>query len=830
MLLATLVLLSAAFPFSAQPTSALTSAPIVVDGVMNDWAGVLADADNAISDTIIPNDPDPVGQGDRDIDIVAATWDSDNLYLYWRRTSSGTRAVVLYAYVDLDGDKLMQATDVVVILTFGNSGYQSNANSSNVVYYDPVNPAGDPMLGDGHTMPGSVRADRRRVPAAQYLGARDASGLQFEGRVDWASIGALAGSPVSIHFAAGNGTNAPSQIEDNVGNPGVLSLAHAGVSISPVSQSAGAAAGSTVPYTYTVTNTGNVSRTYTLSTTSSAGWITRALLGGAPATSVTLAPGQSVPVTIQVDVPPGATQGAADTTTLRATSTLEPGISASATARTTVGAVTATPDRSGSMHPGGIITYTHTIANNTGSASTLQLTSTSSAGWTTQLFAANGVTPISSLALADGASADVVVRVSVPSGAVIGAQDVTSVRAQVVGDPAIFGVARDTTTVRPELTLEPSRQSIGGAGTAVSYSHSIRNSSAATRTFQLSASSSRGWPVRFFAADGVTEITSVTLGPFGASAGIFARVYIPGTADVTNIDITIVTATFGTLTASVTDTTSVRYLATYDGPGYGTIDTRFIPAETVYARGSGLSGYSQVRFRWIDPSGTLVYTSPNVTVDTLNQANTFYALSPTAPIGEWTLVLVNASNNAEISRTAFTVNHDAGISALSATDAPGVGQSVGVTSSVVNRGSQSITNSTMTYVIWWDSDGNGVFGAGDLYIGADGQSYVYDGSSAVNTHVTSGIDVAGGGTWTEPAPWQVSNAGFPNQGTYRVSATWTTGSGQVIDTRVTEFYSIPAMGWPLFALALAAGLAFMWRRGDLAAALARITPAGEGRR
>ncbi|MDZ4180555.1 MAG: hypothetical protein U1E29_15225, partial [Coriobacteriia bacterium] len=84
--------------------------------------------------------------------------------------------------------------------------------------------------------------------------------------------------------------------------------------------------------------------------------------------------------------------------------------------------------------------------------------------------------------------------------------------------------------------------------------------------------------------------------------------------------------------------------------------------------------------------------------------------------------------------------------------------------------------------------------------------------------------------WTEPAPWQVSNAGFPNQGTYRVSATWTTGSGQVIDTRVTEFYSIPAMGWPLFALALAAGLAFMWRRGDLASALARITPAGEGRR
>ncbi|MDZ4179388.1 MAG: NEW3 domain-containing protein [Coriobacteriia bacterium] len=797
---------------------------------MNDWAGVLADADNAISDTIIPNDPDPVGQGDRDIDIVAATWDADNLYLYWRRTSSGQRAIVVYAYVDLNGDKRMQATDIVVIMTFANSGYQSNANSSNVVYYNPVNPAGDPMLGDGHTMPGSVRTDTRRVPGASFLGARDASGLQFEGRVDWASLGAPAGSPVSIHFASGNGTSAPGQIEDNVGNPGVLSLAYAGIAISPASQSAGATAGSTATYTYTVTNSGNVSRTYALSATSSAGWTTRALVGGSPATSVTLAPGQSVQVTVQIDVPAGASQGTVDTTTLRATSTLEPGVTSSATARTTVGAISATPDRSGSMHPGGFITYTHTIANNTGSANTLQLTAASSAGWTTQIFAADGVTSISSLTLANGASADVVVRLSVPSGAALGAQDVTSLRAQLAGDPAVFSVARDTTTVRPELTLEPNRQSVGGAGTAVSYPHTIRNSSAATRTFQLSATSSRGWPVRFFAADGVTEITSVTLGPFGASTQIHARVYIPVTADVTHIDVTIVTATFGTLTASVTDTTSVRYLATYDGPGYGTIDTSFIPGQTVYARGTGLSGYSQVRFRWINPSGTLVYTSPNVTVDTLNMANTFYALAPTAPTGEWTLVLVNASNNAEISRTNFTVNHDAGITALSATDAPGVAQSVGVTSSVTNRGSQPITGSTMTYVIWWDSDGNGVFGAGDLYIGADGQSYIYDGSSAVNTHVTNGINVAGGGTWSEPAPWQINNAGFPNQGTYRVSATWTTASGMVIDERVTEFYSIPAMGWPLFALALAAGLAFMWRRGDLATALARITHAEEGRR
>jgi len=819
-LLAAAVLLSG--PFVTPRSYALTSAPIEIDGTMSDWDGVLLDPANAVADTIMPADPDNPGQGDRDIDTAAATWDDDNLNLYWRRTTAGTRAVTLFAYVDLNGDGLMRSSDIVVILGFGSSGYQSNPNASNVVYYQPVNPAGDPMLGDGHTMPGEARPDRFRVIGAQYLGARDASGLQFEGSVAWSPLGVVAGSPIRIQFAAANGAQSPGHIQDNAGPAGGLSFIRPDVAITPTDQAVGAAAGATLAHPCTVTNTGNVVQTYALATHSSAGWTSAVLLGGVPVTSVTLAPGASANVQVRVVVPSGAVQGAVDTTVLTATSTTHPAATAKATARTTVGAITVTPDRSASIHPGGTVSYRHTVSNNSNSDATFALTAASSLGWSAQLFAANGVTPIDSLALAAGTSAGIVVAVTVPSGAALGTQDVTIVRARLAGDPTTFGAARDTTTVRRELTIAPNRQSVGGPGTSVHYPHRVTNNSAEARTINLSALSSLGWAVGIYAADGVTPITSVTIAPYGGAADIYVSVRVPTGANSTHTDITTVTATYGPVSAVATATTSVRTLATYDGPGYANVSTSFTPGETVYARGMGLTSHSQVRFRWIDANGTLVHTSAPVGVDSLRLASNFYPLPPGAALGQWTLVLVNASNGAEISRTHFGVRPNAKITALSAGDAPGLGDVVNISSRVANSGVQAITSSTMTYVIWWDTDGDGVFGAGDLYIDSNGKSQVYDGVSAISTRVTSGIHVPAGGTWSEPSPIAVPNTRFPNQGTYRVTATWRTSSGALIDSAVIEFYSIPALGWPLFILTVMIGAGFMWSaRRRLAPAVMR---------
>ena len=105
-----------------------------------------------------------------------------------------------------------------------------------------------------------------------------------------------------------------------------------------------------------------------------------------------------------------------------------------------------------------------------------------------------------------------------------------------------------------------------------------------------------------------------------------------------------------------------------------------------------------------------------------------------------------------------------------------------------------------------------------------GAPVTYDGTQTPVSHETTGAAVAAsGGTWSEDPPWEMSNTHFPNQGTYNVTATWETSTGVLIDEKITQFYSIPAMGWPLFLLALFGGAAFLWRRGhgrDLARDLA----------
>ena len=41
--------------------------------------------------------------------------------------------------------------------------------------------------------------------------------------------------------------------------------------------------------------------------------------------------------------------------------------------------------------------------------------------------------------------------------------------------------------------------------------------------------------------------------------------------------------------------------------------------------------------------------------------------------------------------------------------------------------------------------------------------------------------------------------------------------GTLIDTKTSEFYSIPALGWPLSVLAALLGAAWLWRRRERSA-------------
>lgn len=151
------------------------------------------------------------------------------------------------------------------------------------------------------------------------------------------------------------------------------------------------------------------------------------------------------------------------------------------------------------------------------------------------------------------------------------------------------------------------------------------------------------------------------------------------------------------------------------------------------------------------------------------------------------------------------------VTALSATDAPGTGSDVSVTSSVTDNIGQGLLNASMTYVIWWDQNGNATFDSGDTWIDSSGAPHTWDGVSGVSSHVTSGITVPKKGTWTEPSAWSVNNALFPQQGNYNITATLRDSAGLVVDQRSTSFYSIPALGWPLLLTGTAAA-AFVYSR------------------
>lgn len=839
------------------PGTAFTLTTIIIDGQFNDWIGVRSNPANVVADSQIPDDPDYPGQPDRDVYLVGTTYDDDYLYFSWRRTAGGVKAITFGAYLDYEGDGLLQDTDKVVLWTVSTGQpYATYANgNASILHYNQArnangsfyHPDGDPMrdvhrtgvpTGDGETPDGwAVRQDGYDVPLMTLDGRLSAAGdgIECEARVAWSDLGVEPGHPFAIHFAAGNGSswgtrNKPSvtykwtageyieenrgQVEDNI-EP-IMYLLHLGVTVSP-DNVGGGAAGSTITYVHTIANEGNTTETFDLTALSSRGWTVSVTdANGDPLTAVTLAAGETRDIQVTVTIPGGATDGQQDVTTLTATARGDPRIADTATDTTLVGQVTVTPNQSATMAPGYMVEYEFLVQNNMPGAGVFDLTTVSSLGWMNYVRDLDGNT-ITSVSLSAGESATVRVQVYVPATATIGQQDVTRLTATRQSSTTLVrSSATASTTVLDGLTIRPNNESYAGAGTIAQYTHTITNSWPTTRTVELSYTSSEGWPVTFYAADGLTPITAVSVGPNGAMVDIIARVAVPSSASPQAVDATLVYATAptatGIVTVSATDTTTVRQLTTYADGGYVNQTDAFILGQKIFGRATGLAPGSYVYFVWKDDLGTIVRTSSNRKVDTQGMAFDEYTTLESDLVGNWRLEIYS-DRGVFLEDSLFTVTFDAEITALSATDAPGVGQDVAVTSSAFNSSATTITASAMAYVIWWDSDGNGAFGAGDVYIDDTGAPVVWDGDSPVTaTHVTSGITVAGGNAWTESTPWTVSNTQFPNQGTYRVTATWTDSDGNVIDVATTEFYSIPTLGWPLFVLTIIGAALVLWGR------------------
>ena len=150
---------------------------------------------------------------------------------------------------------------------------------------------------------------------------------------------------------------------------------------------------------------------------------------------------------------------------------------------------------------------------------------------------------------------------------------------------------------------------------------------------------------------------------------------------------------------------------------------------------------------------------------------------------------------------------------LTANNAPGLGDTVTVDTTVTNNSATSLTGTHVKYVIFIDSNANGYPESGDTYITANCAGSDTWASMANYTWEVTGKDAAsGGGTATDQQ--SCTNNNFPSDTTYTVYAQWHASDDSITyATKYVTFSSIPTLGQLLF-MVLIGGVVFIgYRQG-----------------
>jgi uncharacterized membrane protein len=289
--------------------------------------------------------------------------------------------------------------------------------------------------------------------------------------------------------------------------------------------------GETVVYTHTLQNTGNGVDEFELTYTAVP---TAWLVTLTPDQTGFLAPGGIMTFTVSVQIPAGAISGTQHQVIVTAAAT-NPDASDTLTNTTTVGlaanALLLEPDNAATVADDVTVPYTHTLTNDSNTTEIVDLTIGSS-----RPDWPVSVSPIS-VTLAPYAQTTVDVLVTAPAGT--GGLMQTAVVTATGRATGLQDTAVNTTTVSAitGLSLEPDLAQIADRGTLVTYEHRLTNLGNLTDTIDLTAVSQQGW------LDSLTP-DSITLGA-DEWVTVTAVISVPTGALPGTLDTLVITATSG---------------------------------------------------------------------------------------------------------------------------------------------------------------------------------------------------------------------------------------------------------------------------------------------
>ncbi|WP_298007331.1 MULTISPECIES: ExeM/NucH family extracellular endonuclease [Anaerolinea] len=256
-----------------------------------------------------------------------------------------------------------------------------------------------------------------------------------------------------------------------------------GVSLLPDNDARSGAVNSTVTYTLTLRNTGNMSDTYTFTSELLSGENWSVTLPD----PVTLAGGASRDVTVQVSIPATASIGQTSQIRVTATSQFTSAISASSTLTTSVGTsygVTLAPTSDAKNgFPGDTVTFTLALRNTGNMSDTFNFSSELLSGENWSVILPDPVT------LAAGASQDVTVQVSIPATASGGQTSQIRVTATSQANTGTSASSTLTTTAQSlGVNFIPTTdEKTGRPGVTLTYILTLENSGTVADTYTLSA-------------------------------------------------------------------------------------------------------------------------------------------------------------------------------------------------------------------------------------------------------------------------------------------------------------------------------------------------------